>query len=835
MSLAMVPTDSDQDQGSPVSVHESKAKEAQNQNKTAAHGLDQAEAHRRLSRYGYNEITEQRTSPVIRFLSYYWGPIPWMIEAAALLSAVVHHWADFAIIMVLLVMNALVGFFEEYQASNAVDALKANLALKARVKRDNIWKSLPARELVPGDLIRLRLGDIVPADAELVQKADLEVDQSALTGESLPIKRRFGEKVFSGSIIRQGESDALVAATGSDTLFGHTAKLVQSAHSVSHFQQAILRIGNFLIVIAMALVAAIVMVAVIRGDPLVSTLEFALILTVAAIPVAMPAVLSVTMATGARRLTKHQAIVTRLSSIEELAGVDVLCSDKTGTLTENRLAVAEPFCVEPNRNQDVIEAAALASRAEDQDAIDTAIINALPDAGILSRFTVDEFVPFNPVSKLSQATITDPDGRTFRVAKGAPQVILKLANVTARQREQADQVIKSFASKGFRSLGVARSDDQQAWQFIGIIPLHDPPRVDASETIKDAQNLGLTIKLVTGDQIAIAREIAREIGLGDNIESAGRFVEEEDRYSESGLARIEAADGFAQVYPEHKYRIVDMLQNAGHIVAMTGDGVNDAPALKKADAGVAVAGSTDAARAAAAIVLLSPGLGTITRAIVLSRKIFQRMTTYAIYRIAETIRVLLFMSLSILAFNFYPVTAAMIVLLAVLNDGPILSIAFDRVSSSPRPEKWRMREVLTVATVLGAIGVVASFGLFYLGDRVLHLDRDFLQTLIFLKLAVAGHLTIFITRTRGPFWSSRPSGALFWSAVITKVMATLAAVYGVFMAPITLYWALIVWGYSLAWLIINDLVKRATYRVLDATSSTSEIPTIGSKPNLNTE
>jgi H+-transporting ATPase len=778
-------------------------------------GLSRDEAEQRLKRYGRNEIVEKKQNPLTQFLSYFWGPIPWMIEAAAILSALVGHWADFVIVVILLFMNAAVGFWEEYQAGNAVAALKANLALKARVKRDGVWQSIAAPELVPGDRIRVRLGDVVPADAKLLDSGRIHVDQSALTGESEPVEKRRENTVYSGSIVKEGEADALVYATGHDTFFGHTTKLVEEAHSVSHFQRAILKIGDYLIVIALVLVAIILAVALIRGDSLVSTLEFALILTVAAVPVAMPAVLSVTMAAGARRLAKDKAIVTRLSSIEELAGVDVLCSDKTGTLTQNSLSVSEPFCIEPHGADEVVLTAALASRAENQDTIDTAIIGALPDDSALSSYTVTEFVPFDPVHKRSEATVKDAGGREFRVAKGAPQVILQASTNAGEVKERVDRAIDDFAAKGFRSLGVSLTDDDGQWRFIGVIPLHDPPRGDAKDTITNARELGLKVKMVTGDQVAIAREIAREVGLGTAIQDASQFADSAAAGSSGDAEQIEAADGYAQVFPEHKYHIVEALQKRNHIVGMTGDGVNDAPALKEADAGIAVSGATDAARAAAAIVLLSPGLSVIIKAIRLSRKIFQRMTTYALYRIAETIRVLLFMSLSILVFNFYPVTVVMIVLLALLNDGPILTIAFDRAKSPKNPVSWHMPHLLTVATVLGITGVIASFGLFYLGERVFGLSREVLQTVLFLKLAVAGHLTIFVTRTTGPFWSSRPSGALFWTAVVTKAMATLAAVFGLYMVPISWTWAAFVWGYSLVWFVLSDFVKQLTYRMLD--------------------
>jgi H+-transporting ATPase len=778
-------------------------------------GLSQAEAAKRLAQYGPNEIAEKKENPLLKFLSYFWGPIPWMIEAAVILSALVRHWSDFFIILVLLLANAAVGFWEEFQAGNAIAALKAKLAVKARIRRDGAWTTGPARELVPGDVILLRLGDIVPADARLLEGDPVEVDQSALTGESLPVQRESGGAVFSGSIIRQGEIEAMVYATGSKTYFGKTAQLVQEAHTVSHFQRAVLKIGNYLIALAIALVILILAVALFRGDRMLTTLQFALVLTVAAIPVAMPTVLSVTMAVGARLLAKKEAIVSRLAAIEELAGTDVLCSDKTGTLTQNKLTLGEPFSVSGIPVDQVILSAALASRAEDQDTIDQAVLGALKSDQALKGYQTAHFQPFDPVHKRTEATIKTADGGTFKVAKGAPQVILELSDNAAQVKAAVEEAVAGFAKRGFRSLGVARTDARGAWQFLGVLPLFDPPREDSKATIATAGAMGVRVKMVTGDQLAIARETASQLGMGANIVDAGLFGGAKYHETAQLDESIERADGFAQVFPEHKFHIVDVLQRHKHIVGMTGDGVNDAPALKKADCGIAVSGATDAARAAASIVLMTPGLSVIIDAIKESRKIFQRMNSYAIYRIAETIRVLLFMTLSILIFNFYPVTAVMIVLLALLNDGPILAIAYDKVHYLNRPEAWNMRIVLGVATALGLIGVVASFGLFYLGERVFHLNREIIQTFMFLKLAVAGHLTIFVTRTRGPFWSIRPSPLLLWAAILTKIVATIAAVYGWLMVPIGWKWALVIWGYALAWFLVNDRVKLAAYRVLD--------------------
>ncbi len=605
-----------------------------------------------------------------------------------------------------------------------------------------------------------------------------------------------------------------MTGTGVHTYFGKTASLVAAAHTVSHFQKAVLKIGNYLIVIAVALVTLILAVAFWRGDPMLETFQFALVLTVAAIPVAMPTVLSVTMAVGARKLAQRQAIVSRLVSIEELAGMDLLCSDKTGTLTKNQLALADPFTLDGVLPGDVVVSAALASRSEDDDPIDNAVLAALPAAAKLDAYQVAHYQPFDPVSKRTEAAIRGPGGESFQVTKGAPQVITELVSNADQVRPTVEQAVDDFAKRGFRSLGVARRDGNGPWRFLGVLPLFDPPRDDSAATIATARGMGVDVKMVTGDQVAIGKEIARQIGLGTDILDA-RLFSDSNKSDSDMVQAIEAADGFAQVFPEHKYRIVELLQGREHIVGMTGDGVNDAPALKKADAGIAVSGATDAARAAADIVLLTPGLSVIIDAIKESRKIFQRMNSYAIYRIAETVRVLLFMTLSIIAFNFYPVTAVMIVLLALLNDGAILSIAYDHVLYANRPEAWDMRRVLSLATVLGIFGVFASFGLFYLGEQVFKLDRDTIQTLMYLKLSVAGHLTIFLTRTRGPFWSFAPSKALLSAVLTTQLLATLIAVYGFrLMNPIGWGWAFVVWGYALAWFVVNDFAKLLTYRAL---------------------
>ncbi len=835
-------------------------------------GLAPEEAKKRLEQYGYNEIPEKEESIFHRVFRRFWGPIPGMIEVAALLSAVVRRWEDFTIIMILLLTNAFIDLWQESKALNALKVLKNKLAKQALILRDGKFQTVDAKELVPGDIIKVKIGDLVPADVKLIAGDYIQADQSALTGESLPVSKMVGDVAYSNSIIKQGEMLAVVINTALNTFFGKTVALVAKAQreEKSHFQKAVIHIGNYLIIITIFLAAIILITAMFRHEDMLEILRFTLILTVAAIPVALPAVLSVTMAVGAMSLAKKQAIVSRLVSIEELAGVDVLCSDKTGTLTQNRMTVSDPVPFGGHTVQELMLYAALASKEENKDPIETPIFEYIQKTGQtkeLTRYQQTKFTPFDPVSKRTEAIVKSGD-KTFLVTKGASQVILGLCGEQINQEEILGKV-EDFAEKGFRTLGIAvKQPEAESFDFIGLLPLFDPPREDSKSTIKEAMALGLDVKMVTGDNIAIAKQIANVLGIGDNIFDArdlrgasnkeliilGKVIstavfkklspnvserdteefakgvvkdiekEFEDielpkgyvkRHESEIISVIEEADGFAQVFPEDKYLIVDKLQKAGHIVGMTGDGVNDAPALKKADAGIAVSGATDAARAAADLVLMAPGLSVIVDAIKGARVTFERMKSYSLYRIAETIRVILFMTASIVIFNFYPVTAIMIIILALLNDLPILAIAYDNTKVDAEPVRWNMAEVMSISTMLGILGVIASFGIFYIAEEYMHLSAPVVQSFIFLKLAVAGHLTIFITRTEDRFWRKpHPAPILLWAAILTKILATLFVVYGWFVAPIGWQNALIVWVYALAWAVVNDFVKVWAYKLL---------------------
>jgi H+-transporting ATPase len=773
-------------------------------------GLSNADARSRLQRYGPNALEEQRRSALLELLSHFWAPIPWMIEAALVLTAATARWADFGIILALLLLNGLVGFWEEHQARNAIEALQERLAKHARVLRDGQWQTLPAEELVPGDLIVVERGDVIPADGRILE-GKAEADESLLTGESLPVERQPGDWLFSGTILSRGSPHVRVLATGSASEFGRTAELTGREPPVSHFQKAIFAIGRYLIAIAIGLVAVIVAVSLLRGNGLTATLEFALVVTIASIPVALPAVLSVTMAVGARYLARREAVVSHLPAVEEMSGVDVLCADKTGTITRNELAIADVVAVgEGTDREQVLRDAALTAEQDGADPVDRAILATLggPPAG----YEVLALEPFDADRKRAEASIRSADGHEWQVAKGAVQAILALTGEGAGGAQQISDATALFARKGYRSLAVARGDEGR-WLPTGVLAIQDPPRDDSRETLELARSLGVDVKMLTGDRVEIACQIAQDVGLGAEILESGTLSGLED---DELAGKVEAADGFAQVVPEDKYRIVRALQARGHIVGMTGDGVNDAPALMRADAGIAVSGATDAARAAADIVLLAPGLSVIIEAIHRAREVFRRMTNYAIYRITETIRVVLFVTVSIVAFNFFPVTPIQIVLLAILNDAAILTIAYDRVKPSPQPERWALREVLSIATVLGLGGVVESFTLVALAVGPLGVSHAEAQTLMYLKLSVAGHLTLFVARTRGRMWSEpHPAPILLIAVIGTQILATAIAVSGLLMKPLRPELAALAWGYALVWILLLDQLKLLAYRRLE--------------------
>ncbi len=834
-------------------------------------GLSSADASERLKKYGYNEIRQKEETWLHRLFRRFWGPIPWMIEIAAVLAAVVRHWQDLIFILTLLFVNAFIDFYQESKALSAISVLKKKLARKSLALRDGQWQELDSRELVPGDIVKIKIGDIVPADARLLGGGDfVQVDQSALTGESLPVSKKAGDSLYANAVVKEGEMVAQVTATALNTYFGKTVKLVARAQEEehSHFQKMVVNVGNFLIIGTLILVALIIYHGVINKEPAVELMIFSLVLVIAAIPIAMPAVLTVTMAIGARMLATRDAIVSRLAAIEELAGMDILCSDKTGTLTQNRMSLADPYVADDCDADRLMLYAALASQEENNDPIEKPIFKYIDQHKLREKFKnykKTKFLPFDPVHKRTEGLYDDGPEGCVVFTKGAPQIIIEQCDETGFDKKAAYDAVESYAGKGFRALGVAyRKCDNKLYHFAGLIPLFDPPREDSKDTISEANAKGVNVKMVTGDNIAVARYIAKILGIGDRIESIrelkGESIEEyiylsevltraiqqqmhpeateeevqrqvqaimkkvkRELYNmplpkgtvkkhESELVHaIEAANGFAEVFPEDKYFIVDKLQKADHIVGMTGDGVNDAPALKKADCGIAVSGATDAARAAGDIILMAPGLNVIVQSIKEGRKIFERMKSYTIYRIAETIRIVIFLTLAVVTYDTYPLTAIMIIMLSLLNDLPIMTIAYDNTKVREKPVRWDMKEIFILATWLGLAGVFSSFLLFWVTLSVMHLPIMFVQSLFFTKMTVTGHGTLYNTRIDDWFFKRpHPSGILFSTTWGSALVGTIIAVYGFgMMEPVGWYWALALWAYALIFFVFNDAVKMA--------------------------
>nr|GMC63326.1 plasma membrane ATPase 4 [Ipomoea batatas] len=784
-----------------------------------------------------------------------WNPLSWVMEAAAIMAIALANgdgkppdWQDFVGIVCLLVINSTISFIEENNAGNAAAALMAGLAPKTKVLRDGRWSEQDAAILVPGDIISIKLGDIIPADARLLEGDALKVDQSALTGESLPVTRGPGEEVFSGSTCKQGEIEAVVIATGVHTFFGKAAHLVDSTNQVGHFQKVLTAIGNFCICsIAVGMLAEIIVMYPIQHRKYRDGIDNLLVLLIGGIPIAMPTVLSVTMAIGSHRLSQQGAITKRMTAIEEMAGMDVLCSDKTGTLTLNKLSVdknlIEVFAKGVDKDQ-VVLFAARASRIENQDAIDAAMVGMLADPKE-ARAGIQEvhFLPFNPVDKRTALTYIDDRGNWHRVSKGAPEQILNLCNARDDLRKKVHSVIDKYAERGLRSLAVARQEVPEKskdspggpWQFVGLLPLFDPPRHDSAETIRRALNLGVNVKMITGDQLAIGKETGRRLGMGTNMYPSASLLGQHKDASIAALPveeLIEKADGFAGVFPEHKYEIVKKLQERKHIVGMTGDGVNDAPALKKADIGIAVADATDAARSASDIVLTEPGLSVIISAVLTSRAIFQRMKNYTIYAVSITIRIVFGFMLIALIWK-YDFSAFMVLIIAILNDGTIMTISKDRVKPSPMPDSWKLQEIFATGVVLGgylALMTVVFFWIMHDTDffsvrgnpiflfiLVRHNDEQMMAAL-YLQVSTVSQALIFVTRSRSWSFVERPGLLLVTAFVIAQLVATLIAVYANWgfarIQGCGWGWAGVVWLYSIVFYVPLDLMKFAIRYIL---------------------
>jgi H+-transporting ATPase len=823
-------------------------------------GLSTASAERRLAVIGPNEIPRKKKSKIMRFLSFVLNPLSYVMESAALVAIVLANgehlppdWQDFVGIVFLLLLNATVGYYEESKAGDAVEALMASLSATAHVKRDSVFRELESRLLVPGDVVAVKLGDIVPADVKVVSCENVKADQAAMTGESLPVSKSPGDLLFSGTTIKQGHGEGIVVSTGGNTFFGKAAALVDQVDEMSHIQKVMTYIGSFCVLLIL-LFEVIIIAAMYAGFKYNYRrgIDNVLVLLIGGVPIAMPTVLSVTMSIGAHSLAKSKAIVTRITAIEEMAGMDILCSDKTGTLTKNKLEIAKDKTIVYGMRSidDLLLLAGRAAALERQDAIDTAVVGML-GAPARAREGIDElyFMPFDPSNKRTEITYKQhSNGKTNRVSKGAPQVILELCRSSFPDpksfealKTKVETEINQLAESGYRAISVAECSvpdgtvreelPDAKWHYAGIIAIYDPPRDDSAETIKRALDLGVMVKMITGDQLAIGKETGRRLGMGTNMYESSIFDEKNAATIEATSGKelgvlLEEIDGVAGVLPEHKYTFVKLLQERGHLVGMTGDGVNDAPALKKADIGVAVSDACDAARGAADLVLTEPGLGVIVHAIENARCIFQRMKSYGLFATATTVRIVLSFSILILGWR-YDQPPFLILILALLNDGTLITLSSDRAKASRNPDKWRLSELFVTAIALGMYLCLSTLIFFHLVYDTTFFDKHFslespwrlsrdpnewtLHSIIYMQVSISGQALIFSTRSQSFWFMERPSNLLMIAFCLAQLAATLIGVYAnwgfTHIRGAGWRWALTVWVWNLIWFIPMDIPK----------------------------
>jgi H+-transporting ATPase len=738
-------------------------------------GLTAAEAQERLRQFGPNRVEEEPRHALRSFFAKFWAPVPWMLEATIVLEILVHKLDEAVIIGVLLLFNSILSLIQENQANRALGLLRKRLSVQARVLRDGRWQLVPAEQLVPGDVIHLRLGDLAPADVRLFDGA-VEADESELTGESLAVEKSAGAIVYAGSRLKRGEASGEVTATGQHTYFGKTAELVKTAKTASHLQEIIFAIVKYLVILDAFLVGALLIYAGFTHLPWSEVLPFALILLVASVPVALPATFTVATALGALDMSRQAVLVTRLSAIEEAAAMDVLCTDKTGTITQNRLSVAQISPFGDRSSEEVLRMAALASDAATQDPIDLAVLEAAQKRNVLNAVPHRiKFIPFDPATKHSEALYEQPAG-TLRVIKGAPDALISLV----RDGSIADEV-QQLAVRGARVLAVA-AGTEQSLAFIGLLGLEDPVRQDSKALVQNLKSLGVRVIMVTGDGPATARAVALQVGIGERVGSA-------DNLRNGAAIAAERSDVFAGVFPEDKFRLVEALQRQGHVTGMTGDGVNDAPALKQAEVGIAVSTATDVAKAAASVVLTESGLMGVVRAVETGRRIYQRMLTYTLNKIIKTLEIAVFLSIGVILTGTFVITPLLVVLLMFTNDFVTMSIATDRVSFSPQPDRWDIRTLMLTAGTLASLVLILSFTVFFAGRDVLHLPIRQLQTLVFLMLVFTGQGNVYLVRERNRLWHSRPSRSLILSSAADLVVVSLMATSGILMAPIS--WSLV--------------------------------------------
>jgi H+-transporting ATPase len=778
---------------------------------TSIDGLAESEVGKRLEKFGYNEIEERKRNLLLEFLLRYWGPMPWLLELAMGLSVVLKHYLEGIIIFVLLTVNAIIGHLHSRGSQKAVELLKKKLALKAKVLRDGKWGMREAKEIVPGDIIAVGLGDIVPGDAQIVS-GELSVDQSALTGESLPVETHQSGVIYSSSVVGRGEARCVVVNTGTNTYFGKTAELVKTAKPKSHQEEVMMAVVKYMMYLGIAASVLVSIDVLVMNLGMLLILTFAVIFLMGAVPVALPAVLTIVQSVGAMELAKKGALVTRLDSIEDAASINVLCLDKTGTITQNRLSVAESIPFSGYTKEDVITIAALASQEEGMDIIDLAVMEYAKSIRLdFNAYKRISYTPFDPSIKRTEAII-GVDAKRFKAVKGAAQVVISMCRgIDKEDMEKARRKIEEFSRKGYRTIAVARSegDDLNHLKLIGLLPMADPPRPDSRSMIEQARKLGIKPMMLTGDNIAIAKEIAHQAGIGGNII---RMADIEGLSEDERVKAVGESDGFAEIYPEDKYKIVKLLQSRGHMVGMTGDGVNDAPALKQAEMGIAMSNATDVAKASASVVLTEPGMSVIINAVTISRQTYQRMLTWVINKVTKVIEFVGLLTLSFFWFHDIVLSLLGMSLLVFSNDFVTMSLATDHVKHTSNPNQWNVKDITLASLVPGILLVVEGILVILMGMRYFHLEWEKLRTMVMLNLIFNSQFRVLIVRERRHFWSSLPGRELMILSVATLIGFTLLGVYGLFIPSLPLHQVIAVLGFSALFTFAIDFPKFYLFR-----------------------
>ncbi len=780
-------------------------------------GLTSAQAAALLEQFGHNEVSEKRSSALLRFAKKFWGLSAWMIEAIILLSWILQRYPDLYIVSALLVINAVLSFMQEERASAVVDTLRSRLQVDARVLRDGTWRALPARDLVPGDVVRLRAGDLVPADMHLMQGA-LTVDQSALTGESEALQRSSGETLYAASVVRRGEATGIVTLTGAGTYFGRTTELVQLARPTMQIEKVVSRLVRWLFIIVGVLLAVALVVAGVRGASLVDLLPLVLVLLLGAVPVALPVMFTVSMALGSRDLAKKNVLVTRLTASEDAATMDVLCVDKTGTITTNQLAVANVLPLNGYTADDVIMYGLCASEQANQDPIDDAFIAEARRRG-LDRHIIEQltFSPFDPATRRTEARVR-VDGMDCSVTKGAVIAVAE-ASDDPEHASSLEAQANAYAAQGHRTIAVARADeDGGPLRLVGLVSLQDMVRPDSATFISALEDRGVDVKMLTGDAVPIAREVAAQVGLGTTISRADELERLAGSDLQAAATLAEASDGFAAIYPEGKYTVVRALQAKGHVVGMTGDGVNDAPALHQAEVGIAVSNATDVAKGAASVVLTSEGLSSIVALVDNGRQIHQRIATWIVNKVSRTILKTSFVVGAYLLTGEYVISALAMLMMIFMTDFVKISLSTDNVRGSSAPASWEIGAPVKVAVVIGVLMVIEAFGLLAFGLRHLGLSDNLpaLHTYSFLILFYFAMFSILVIRERDHFWRSRPSRTLSLAISIDLAVGTCIAIIGI-PGLVRLPWQhvlMVLGAAALFALLINDQVKVKLARLV---------------------